>query len=97
MSKFVFLYKGLWPEPTPEVTEAWASWFTEIGDSIVDSGNPFGPGREVSDSDSTDALSGSQSVTGYTIVSADNMDEAEKLLANCPIVTSVLIYEAMAM
>jgi hypothetical protein len=97
MSKFVFLYKGLWPEPTPEITDAWTSWFSEIGDSIVDSGNPFGPGREVIDNASTDAPSGPQSITGYSIVSADNIEEAEKLLANCPMITSVLIYEAMPM
>jgi hypothetical protein len=97
MSKFVFLYKGHWPEPTPEVTEAWSSWFAEIGESIVDSGNPFGAGREVSHGQSTEVPPGAQSITGYTIVNADNMDEAEKLLANCPIVTSVLVYEAMAM
>jgi len=97
MSKFVFLYKGLWPEPTQEITDAWTSWFTEIGESIVDSGNPLGPGREVSDSQSTDLPLGPQSITGYTIVNADNIDEAEKLLANCPIITSVLIYEAMSM
>jgi hypothetical protein len=51
----------------------------------------------VTHSQSTEVHSGPQSITGYTIVNADNMDEAEKLLANCPIVTSVLIYEAMAM
>ena len=97
MSKFMFLYKGLWPDPTPEMTDAWTSWFTEIGESIVDSGNPLGSGREVSESQSSDLPLGPQSITGYTIVNADNIDEAEKLLANCPIITSVLIYEAMPM
>jgi len=97
MSKFVFLFKGLWPEPTPEVTEAWTSWFTEIGANLVDSGNPFGPGREVTDSATTDLPQGAESITGYTIVNADNIDEAEKLLANCPINTSVLVYETMPM
>jgi hypothetical protein len=40
---------------------------------------------------------GPQSITGYTIVNANNIDEAEKLLANCPIITSVLVYEALPM
>lgn len=97
MSKFMFLYKGSWPEPTPEIGDAWTSWFSEIEESIVDSGNPFGTGREVSDRESTDLSLGPQSIAGYTIVNADNIDEAEKLLANCPIVTSVLVYEAMSM
>lgn len=97
MSKFVFLYKGSWPEPTPEITEAWSGWFAEIGESIVDSGNPFGACREVSESASTDLATGPESITGYTIVNADSVDDAEKLLANCPIVTSVLVMEAMSM
>jgi hypothetical protein len=97
MSKFVFLYKGAWPEPTPEIGDAWANWFAEIEESIVDSGNPLGPGREVTDSGSDDLPLGSQSIAGYTIVNADNIDEAEKLLANCPIITSVVIYEAISM
>ena len=33
----------------------------------------------------------------YTIVNAESMEAAEKLLENCPIETSVRIYEAMAM
>ncbi len=97
MSTFVFLYKGAWPEPTPEIGEAWTSWFAEIEESIVDSGNPLGPGREVTESESNDLPLGPQSIAGYTIVNAENIDEAEKLLANCPIITSVVIYEAMSM
>lgn len=97
MSKFVFLYKGGWPDPTPEITEAWTSWFAEIGESIVDSGNPFGASREVTEAASTDLSIGPESITGYTIVNADSIDDAERLLANCPIITSVLVMEAMSM
>lgn len=98
MNKFLFLFKGMWPDRTPEVTEAWASWFAEIGENIVDGGNPLGPGLEVMAGESTHDLDqGRESITGYTIVRAENMAAAEKLLANCPIVTSVLVYEAMSM
>jgi len=97
MSKFVYLFKGRAPVATPEVTAAWTSWFTEIGANLVDSGNPFGAGREVTDSATTDLQHEADSITGYTIVNADNIDEAEKLLANCPRATSVLVYEAMPM
>ncbi len=77
--------------------DAWMSWFSEIGDSIVDSGNPFGPGREVTPTGRRDLPRGADAAAGYTIVNADSMDAAEKLLENCPIVTSVRIYEAMPM
>lgn len=96
MKKFVFLSQGF-VEPTQEIRDAWMSWFAEIGDSIVDSGNPFGPGREVMESGAEELPRGPEAITGYTIVQADSMDDAEKLLANCPIITSVRIYEAMSM
>ena len=96
MKKFVFLYQG-WGEPTDEVKAAWMSWFGEIGDSIVDSGNPFGAGREVTPTGSKDLPMDSKATTGYTIVRAESIDDAEKLLANCPIMTSVQVYEAVSM
>ncbi|HEY4584329.1 MAG TPA: hypothetical protein VI980_09770 [Acidimicrobiia bacterium] len=97
MKKFVFLYQGLWEPNNKEMMEGWVNWMAEIGNSIVDSGNPFGPGREVTNSGSRDLPLGPESTTGYTIVEVDTIDDAEKLLANCPIITSVHIYEAMSM
>jgi hypothetical protein len=95
MKKFVFLY--LWEPGNKTMMDGWGNWMAEIGDSIVDSGNPFGPGREVTNSGSNDLPLGPESTTGYTIVEADTIDDAEKLLANCPIITSVQIYEALSM
>lgn len=97
MKKFVFLYQGLWEPGNKEMMDGWTSWMAEIGDSLVDGGNPFGQGREVTNTGSSDLTLGPESTTGYSIVEAETMDDAEKLLANCPIVTSVQIYEAMAM
>lgn len=36
-------------------------------------------------------------ITGYSIVSAADLDAAEKLLDGCPMSTGVRIYEAMPM
>ena len=96
MKKYVFLFHGAW-EMTPEQKEAWGGWFAEIGESIVDSGNPFGPGREITPTGRKDLPLDDRATTGYTIVNADSMADAEKLLENCPIATSVEIYEAMKM
>lgn len=96
MKKFVFLYQGF-GEPTDDVKAAWMNWFGLISDSIVDSGNPFGPGREVTPTGSKELPLTADSTTGYTIVNADNIDDAEKLLKDCPIINSVQIYEAMSM
>jgi len=64
---------------------------------MVDSGSPFGSGREISHSGTKELPLGMESLTGYCIINADNMDEAEKLLEGCPIITSVRVYEAMSM
>jgi hypothetical protein len=46
MNKFVFLYKGFVP-PTPEIGRSWMEWFSQVGDSMADSGNPMTGGVEV--------------------------------------------------
>lgn len=96
MKKFVFLYHGF-GDGDQTAMDAWMAWFGEIGESIVDSGNPFGPGRAVTAGGSTDLPTGADSITGYTIVNAESMEAAEKLLTNCPMGSSVSVYEAMPM
>jgi hypothetical protein len=96
VKKFVFLYQGQ-SEVTDKVKEGWTAWFAEIGDAVVDGGNPFTPGRKVTPTGAEDLPAGLEAISGYTIVNAESMDAAEKLLANCPIVTSVHVYEAVSM
>jgi hypothetical protein len=95
MSKFVFLYYGE-AEPTDDLMAAWMEWFGTIGDKIVDSGNPFGHGREVTKSGSTELGHGTDAATGYSIVNAESIDHAEKLLVGCPS-PRVRVFEAMPM
>ena len=92
MKKFVFLYVG-YEEPTDQVKEAWMNWFGSISESIVDSGNPLGAGREVTPNGTTDLPLGKDSITGYTIIRADSLDEAERIAQECPIVASTRVYE----
>jgi len=96
MKKFVYLYQG-WGEPTPEVMKAWTDWFASISDNVVDGGNPFGAGREVTKNGSREITSEMAPIVGYSIVNAENMDAAEKLLDGCPIIDSVRVYEAVTM
>jgi len=53
MKKFVFLYQGL-GESTADAMQAWGAWFARVGEQMVDSGNPFGAGREVTPGGVTD-------------------------------------------
>ena len=96
MKKFMLLYHGYW-EPTQEIKDAWGKWFASISDRMVDGGNPFGPGREITPTGSKELPLGTGSLVGYSIVNADNLDDAAKLLEGCPIISSVRVYEAMSM
>ena len=98
MKKFMFLYVGAWPEtPTQEIKDAWSKWFASIGDKLVDGGNPFGPGREITHTGIKELSQGREAITGYSIINADNIEDAEKIAKDCPIITGVQVYEAMSM
>jgi hypothetical protein len=96
VKKFVLLYHG-YMEPTPEVMGAWQSWFAKLGDRFVDSGNPLAGCLEVTKTGSREVSPDQGAATGYSIISAESMEEAVRLLEGCPFVTSVRVYEAMAM
>ncbi len=96
MKKFVLLYHG-YVEPTAEVRDAWQSWFARVGDRFLDSGNPLASCLEVTRTGSRDLSPDQGAATGYSIISAESREEAERLLEGCPFVTSVRLYEAMAM
>ena len=96
MKKFLFIYHGL-KEFTPEIMEAWGSWFESVADSMVDSGSPLGPGTEVTRTGTREVSPDLSPATGYSIVNANSLDEALGLLEDCPIVDSVRVYEAKSM
>jgi hypothetical protein len=77
--------------------EAWGKWFASIGDKMVDPGSPLGPAIEFSHSGTSELAVGVESLTGYCIINADNLDEAEKIAQSCPIITSVRVYETLSM
>ena len=96
MKKFVIFHYGF-EMPTPEIMDAWGKWFASIGAKVVDPGSPLGPGREISHTGTKELPLGMESLTGYCIINADNIDDAEKIAQGCPIITSVRVYEAMSM
>ncbi len=96
MKKFVIFHYGF-ETPTQEIQDAWGKWFASIGDKIVDPGSPLGLGREISRSGTKELPVGMESLTGYTVINADSIDEAERIAKGCPMITSVRVYEAMSM
>ena len=92
MKKFMFLHYGF-ENPTPEIEEAWGKWFASIADRMVDSGSPFKRGREISRAGAKELPLGMDSLTGYTIISADDLDEAAKIATGSPMIKSIRVYE----
>ncbi|WP_350356642.1 YciI family protein [Fodinibius salicampi] len=50
-------------------------------------------GREITQSGTNNLPFTKNSITGYTIIEASNLDEAEKIAKQCPIVDSTRVYE----
>jgi len=91
VKKFMILHYGFLT-PTLEVMEPWNKWFDSIAERQVEKGG-FRGGRELSHSGTRDLPFGKDSITGYTIIRAENLDEAEKIARECPIVASTRVYE----
>jgi len=95
MKKFIFLHYGF-ENPTPEIMEAWGKWFQSIADKQIGQGG-FSDGREITKEGSKDLPWSKESITGYNIIEAESLDEAEKIAQDCPFINSIRIYELREM
>ncbi len=99
MGKFVYVYYA-GEDTDAGDTAAWGKWFGELGEKIVDAGNPFGPNGMAVHMGGVMEVS-EKPVTGYSIISANDMAEATELAKGCPLVGSkdgaVCVYEALPM
>jgi hypothetical protein len=100
MGKYVYIYYAGKDSAEAKNMEAWNTWFGQLGDKLVDAGNPFNDGGKIVHRggvmDPRDPA-----VTGYTIVTADSMAEAVEMAKGCPLTASehdaVGVYEALPM
>ncbi|MHB8233196.1 MAG: hypothetical protein ACYDHT_00935 [Solirubrobacteraceae bacterium] len=104
MPNYVFAYSGGKGVSADEAERneqyaQWTRWFEELGPAVVDGGvatgaaKTVGPGGSVTDG-------GSLQITGYSIVSAEDLDAAAALAGGCPVLGiggAVDVYEAIAM
>lgn len=88
MARYMLVYKGeatsmeeMTPEEGAEVMAKWMAWMGKIGPAMSDVGSPFGPGSSVVDDGS---MGSAASLTGYSIVEAENMDAAVSLTDGHP-------------
>ncbi len=96
MKKFMFLHFGF-EKPTPEIMAAWNKWFESVADKSVENGGFHGGAREISHSGTKDLSMGMESITGYSIINAESLDDAEKIAQDNPFIASIRVYEIMAM
>lgn len=91
MTKYIYVYHGGTapdsPEESQKVMAEWMAWFGEMGDAVVDGGNPLGTSKTVSAGGVADD-GGANPASGYTIVNANDMDAAVAMAKGCPMVKS---------
>lgn len=103
MPKFVFAYHGgTMPQDPAEIEAemaAWGAWFAMMGEAVIDGGNPVGMSKTVTKDGVLDH-GGTNPISGYTLVTAVDIDAACDLAKGCPILKnggSVEVAEAIPM
>ena len=94
MKRYMLLHYGFEP-PTPEIMAAWNKWFESIADIAVENGGFHGGAREISHDGAKDLPMQSDSITGYSIINADSLEQAEQIAQQNPFVASIRVYEIM--
>lgn len=87
MSQYLIVYLGGNPPATPEEGKQhfseYMSWLSSLGDSVVSPANPLKNTRTVKP-DRTVTEGGSSTMSGYTIIEADSLEEAISAAKGCP-------------
>ncbi len=92
MKKFIVTYHApadamaqtmsMAPEQQAEGMQLWMQWAQRTGDQLVDMGAPLMNGQELNAGGAT--VNSNRQVSGYSIVQAENMDEAIALFEGHP-------------
>ena len=100
MSDYVLLYQGGSMPETEEaqkqVMDAWTTWFTTLGSAVKDAGNPFSGAAKSIASDGAVSDGGGGTASGYSVLTADSLDDAVALAKDCPVLqggAGITIYE----
>ena len=94
MKRYMLMHFGF-EKPTPEIMAAWGKWFESIADKSEENGGFHGAAREISHDGTKDLSMGMDSITGYSIIKAESIEEAEKIAEGNPFIASIRVYEIM--
>ena len=87
MPEYIIAYHGGTEPESPEEgakgMAKWQAWMGGLGDAMVNPGTPLGMNMTVT-SDGVSDEGGSNRLSGYSIVKADDMDAAIEMAKACP-------------
>ena len=88
MANFLLTYHGeggmpQGAEETEKAMAAWGAWFGQLGDRVVDAGNPTSHSKAISPDGSV--MDATSAPTGYSVIKADSLDQAVELSKSCPV------------
>jgi hypothetical protein len=104
LTDYLLLYSGgSMPESEAEqatVMKAWEDWMHSLGGALKDGGNPFTPAAKTISSDGavSDGTGGPQP-SGYSILTADSLDDAVTKAKGCPVLqggANVMVFETFS-
>jgi hypothetical protein len=79
MPSYVFTYRQPKGQPlNMDAADAWFKWFDEIGEHITQQGSAVSAARQLGNCE------GGQSISGFTVISARDLDHAAQLAEGCP-------------
>jgi hypothetical protein len=82
MPNYVFTYRQPKDQAlNMDAAQEWYAWFEEIGEHITT------PGSAVSNVRQLGNVDGSQRVSGFTVISARDLDHASELAQGCPAIS----------
>lgn len=93
MKKFLILHYGF-ETPTPEIMAEWNTWFEKVSNIIVEKGH-LPAGREISHSGIAELPLANDPITGYTMITAEDLEHATQIAAGCPFILGTRVYEVM--
>ncbi|WP_262694720.1 YciI family protein [Kordiimonas aquimaris] len=87
MQKFILAYQGGQQPETQEEGAAqmakWHKWTENLGSAVIDPGMPIGKAQGVT-AEGVNAAGALSSVSGISIIQAESIDDALKMVADCP-------------
>ncbi len=82
MPSYVFTYRQPKDQPlNMDAAQEWFAWFEQIAEHITGQGSAVSSARRLGNVD------GSQRVSGFTVISARDLDHASEIAAGCPAIS----------